>query len=98
RGKLKELGAGRTTLLHADGLAPLGEGFFDRIIVDGRLAAWPESLASSIALGGVMVCALEHDGAGRFATLHRSLAGEWEERFFEPVDLTPMAAGLAAAL
>ncbi|WP_342362921.1 protein-L-isoaspartate O-methyltransferase family protein [Terrarubrum flagellatum] len=94
-GKLREFGPDKATVLHADGLASLGQGTFDRILVNGRLGVWPERLVATLAPGGRMVAAL----GGSLAVLSRAAAGgEPQQTLHEPVSFSPLIPDRAAAL
>jgi protein-L-isoaspartate(D-aspartate) O-methyltransferase len=97
-GKLRGAGLSNVAVLHADGLARQARGVFDRIVVDGRLADWPESLVASLAPGGRIVAAIGEARNAQFATLDLGPDGAREERRYEPVDSGPIVSGLAGAL
>jgi protein-L-isoaspartate(D-aspartate) O-methyltransferase len=77
RVRLPVVGAADTiTLMVADGLAlPVGEERFDRILVNGSVAAMPASVTSRLALGGRLIGALLIDGLPRLLKIERAPEG-----------------------
>jgi protein-L-isoaspartate(D-aspartate) O-methyltransferase len=97
-GKLKNLAPDNVAILHGDGLAGVARRVFDRILVDGRLAAWPPALIEALAPGGVAVASIGETGRARLTRLRVPVAGERRQEVFELAPLAPMSEGVATAL
>jgi protein-L-isoaspartate(D-aspartate) O-methyltransferase len=97
-GKLASLGPKNVAVLHADGLAGLARGVFDRIVVDGRLPAWPQQLVDSLAPGGMLVATVGDDMLARLRRLRRSESGDHQDEALELSPAPPLLDGRASAL
>lgn len=97
-GKLRDFGPGKSTVIHADGLQSLGQGQFDRIVIDSRLPAWPQRLIDALAPGGRMVACIGEPGQARLKTLDKPASGEPVELANEPIRLGALIAERAEAL
>jgi len=90
----------RATLAVGDGLDPacLPEGRFDRILLNGALAALPPHLAGVLAPGGRLVGALGAQEATHRVVVTRDANGIVEERLGERLRLGPLTLGCARVL
>lgn len=97
-GKLRDFGPGNTTVLHADGLQSLGQGEFDRIVIDSRLPAWPQRLIDALAPGGRIVACIGDAQTARLKTLDKPAVGAPVELVNEPARYGALIAERAEAL
>lgn len=82
-----------------DGLRPdVGQARFDRILVNGAVAALPPALTSCLAPGGRLIGALSIDGLPRLVRVERSSEGKLAQELGASLRLAPLAAGRAASL
>ncbi|HYF54991.1 MAG TPA: protein-L-isoaspartate O-methyltransferase [Salinarimonas sp.] len=75
-----------------DGLAPVPDERFARIIVNGALPGVPPSLTERLAPGGRLVLALARDGFPRLATVARDREGRLVESVGGPLRIGPIVA------
>jgi len=101
-GRLQTAGLDNVAVVWADGLAPPAElGSFDRILVEGSLAAVPDSLCAAAAAAAVIVLGRPDSGApGRqsLIALRREAGGPWQESLICGCRLPPALPGLARVL
>ena len=81
-----------------DGLAHAGRERFDRILLNGTVAAVPRTLTSLLAPGGRLVAGLVQDGFPHLAVAERGGDGTLAEQTGAPVRLSPLVAGHAQVL
>jgi protein-L-isoaspartate(D-aspartate) O-methyltransferase len=87
------------TLTVGDGLAPdLPESGFDRILLNGAIAAVPPGLTSLLGPAGRLVGALTFDGSPRLVRIERQPDGTLQQDMGASLRLSPLVAGAAAAL
>jgi protein-L-isoaspartate(D-aspartate) O-methyltransferase len=82
----------------ADGLAPRIRERFDRILLNGSVAAVPETLTALLGPGGRAVGAVLVEGTSRLALIARGPDGALSQEIGAPIRLSPLVAGIAHAL
>ncbi|MGL4729522.1 MAG: protein-L-isoaspartate O-methyltransferase family protein [Bosea sp. (in: a-proteobacteria)] len=100
--RLHAIGRGGIEIIHGDGLDPPrvagAIGGFDRILVNGQLAAMPEALAGRLNVGGRLVAAMPMDGLSRMLTLSRGEGGSLAHHLGGALRLPPLAPGISRAM
>ena len=87
------------TLAVGDGLAPPPQpGCFERILLNGAVAALPEAVTSLLAPGGRLVGALAGEGGPRLVVLQRREDGALSQELGPALRIGALAAGDAAYL
>jgi protein-L-isoaspartate(D-aspartate) O-methyltransferase len=87
------------TATAGDGLAPdLPAGGFERILLNGAVAAVPPALTSLLAAGGRLVGAVASDGFPRLIRIERQADGNVLEDLGGVLRVAPLVAGAAASL
>jgi protein-L-isoaspartate(D-aspartate) O-methyltransferase len=81
-----------------DGLAPVLDGPFDRILLNGTVQAIPEAVMSLIAPAGRLVGAIAQDGSQRLVRIERLPDGGMRRDFGPVLRLAPLTSGVAKAL
>jgi protein-L-isoaspartate(D-aspartate) O-methyltransferase len=90
---------GSIALAVGDGLDPnLVEGRFERILVNGAIAAAPAWLTSLLVPGGRLVGAGMVDGFARLLTIERSTDGPLRQELGGAIRLGPLVCGSPASL
>ena len=95
RRRLAGRGAHSVRVFHADGLALAGLGAFDRVLLNGRVEAWPEPLVASLAPGGRLVGIRRHGGEDLLATAEPDGDGGLRETHSGPLSLPALTPGRA---
>ncbi|MDR7038406.1 protein-L-isoaspartate(D-aspartate) O-methyltransferase [Methylobacterium sp. BE186] len=85
-------------VLRGDGLTAMGEGAYDRILINGSVPSLPEGLIAALAPGGRLVAGLAATGRGGIGRLVTVLRGEEgvSESLGAPLRLVPLQPGRAA--
>lgn len=97
--RLRLVGAlARVRLETADGLAVRPRERFDRILLNGSVAAIPDTLTDLLAPGGRLVGGLRTQAMPRLARIERGRDGAATPELFGPIRLSPLIPGLARAL
>ncbi|MET0428660.1 MAG: methyltransferase domain-containing protein, partial [Microvirga sp.] len=91
-------GPGRATVEIGDGLADGRRGSFDRILLNGTLAAIPGHMTAMLAPGGRLVGAVPDGDRHRLVTIERSPDGGTTQTLAGPLRLTPLVRGVASVL
>ena len=87
------------TATAGDGLSPdLPAGGFERILLNGAVAAVPPALTSLLATGGRLVGAVAGDGFPRLIRIERQADGNLREDLGGALRVAPLVAGAAASL
>ncbi|KAB1077069.1 protein-L-isoaspartate O-methyltransferase family protein [Methylobacterium soli] len=86
--------AGPARVIQADGLAGLGAGRFDRILVNGTVPSLPLAWADALAPGGRLVAGLAGPGGSRLVSVERGEGG-LAESLGAPFRLAALLPGLA---
>lgn len=82
----------------ADGLAPHRPGPFDRILLNGALAAVPAAVTSLLAPGGRLVGALSGEGRPRLVRIDRDAGGALKQEIGAPLRIAPLVPGVSLFL
>ncbi|NEU11325.1 protein-L-isoaspartate O-methyltransferase [Methylobacterium sp. BTF04] len=90
----------QATVLVGDGLCPgrLPTGPFDRILVNGSLAAMPAHLPALLVPGGRLVGALGTAETARLVVIEADATGVFHERFGARLRLAPLTPGRSRVL
>lgn len=82
-----------------DGLTPDGlDGGFERILLNGAVAAVPAEVSALLAPGGRLVGAIAGEGFPQLLRIERQADGPLVEKLGGALRLAPLVAGAAAAL
>jgi protein-L-isoaspartate(D-aspartate) O-methyltransferase len=81
-----------------DGLAQRPRERFERILLNGTVAAVPDSLTALLAPGGRLVGALTIDGVPRLVRIDRLVDGSLAQALGPTLRLSPLTAGVATSL
>lgn len=98
RRKLAARGGPNVRVFHADGLALAGLGAFDRVLLNGRIDAWPEPLLASLGPGGRLVAVRRIEGRDMLALAEQDEAGTLRDSTAGPLSLPPLTPGRARVM
>jgi protein-L-isoaspartate(D-aspartate) O-methyltransferase len=82
----------------ADGLALRPGDRFDRVLLNGAVAAVPEALAASLPPGGRIVGAASGEGRPRLVRVERGPDGDLRRETGAPLRLSPLVPGVSLYL
>jgi protein-L-isoaspartate(D-aspartate) O-methyltransferase len=99
RDRLERLGLHNVTLVQADGRGgQMGQGLYDRIIIDSAFEAMPRYLLDQLVSGGVVVTAIGPPHGEQMAVRLTKIGSRFDRADLFPIHCGPLEEGLAAAL
>ncbi|MEP1207985.1 MAG: protein-L-isoaspartate(D-aspartate) O-methyltransferase [Rhizobiaceae bacterium] len=97
--RLDRLGLSNVTLVKADGtIGPVGQGLYDRIIIDSSFDSMPRFLLEQLVSGAVVVTAIGPPDGEQMAVRLTKIGSRFDRVDLFPVRCSPLEKGLARAL
>ena len=97
--RLDRLGISNVTFLKADGAAdPVGQGLYDRIVIDSSFDSMPRFLLDQLVSGGVAVTIIGAPYEEQMAVRLTKVGSRFERTDLFPVRSSPLEQGVSLAL
>ncbi len=97
--RLGRLGLANVTMVQADGSEnPVGQGFYDRIIIDSSFDSMPRFLLEQLVSGGIAVTVIGPPGEQQMAVRLTKIGSRFDRTDLFPIHCTPLERGVARAL
>lgn len=99
RERLERLGLSNVTFVQADGRGgQMGQGLYDRIIIDSAFEAMPRYLLDQLVSGGIVITAIGPPNGEQMVVRLTKIGSRFERADLFPVHFGQLEEGLAAAL
>ena len=99
RDRLERLGLTNVTLVQADGRGgQMGQGLYDRIIIDSAFDTIPRYLLDQLVSGGIVITAIGPPHGEQMAVRLTKIGSRFDREDLFPVHLGQLEEGLAVAL
>ena len=97
--RLERLGLSNVTMVQADGAAdPVGQGLYDRIIIDSSFDSMPRFLLEQLVSGGMAVTIIGEPGGEQMAVRLTKIGSRFDRTDLFPVRSNSLERGVARAL